>query len=101
MSDIDIKDLPPAPFFARFLERQECGTMTREEMQAVRGGAMVTAAYPSDSVDVPLDGLPEQIQALVQEALDGFGSIPEFPMPSNPYPEYVTMAYPSDSDIVG
>lgn len=39
MSDVKFEDLPPAPFFARFLEQQYARPLTEEEMKAVRGGS--------------------------------------------------------------
>ncbi|MGI9292570.1 MAG: microviridin/marinostatin family tricyclic proteinase inhibitor [Pseudomonadales bacterium] len=104
MSDLKIKDLPPAPFFARFLEGQFDKEMTREEMQAVQGGTMVTNAFPSDQEGVPGGYVPEDIAEWIRRAREGFPSMPDLPsMPGYPKPpgsEMVTLAAPSDSDMV-
>lgn len=101
MSDIEIKDLP-APFFARYLEGQERGTLSRKQMQAVRGGTIVSSWDRSDHIDGG-GGLADRIQERVREALGEAGVGPVDP-PWGPFPtepEYVTLAAPSDSDLVG
>lgn len=104
MSDLKIKDLPPAPFFARFLEGQYDKEMTREEMQAVNGGTAVTTAFPSDQEGVPGGQIPEQFAELIRSARGRFPSMPGYPstpgFPNPPGSEMVTQAYPSDSDVV-
>lgn len=99
MSKLRIKDIPPAPYFARFLEGQFSGEMTEQEMQAVKGGSYVTLAYPSDQDSVP----SESISDLFQHALNGKLSLPLPVIPQHAPPpgaEMVTMAYPSDTDTV-
>lgn len=100
MSDIEIKNLPPAPYFARFLEGHETRTLNAEEMQSVEGGQYTTLAAPSDSDTVdhfphlpsmPLGNLCEHIRK----------QFPGFPTPAPGGSEVVTQAYPSDSDVVG
>jgi hypothetical protein len=39
MSDVKVQDLPPEPFFARYLEDQFTRPLTEGEMKAVRGGS--------------------------------------------------------------
>ncbi|KAA0997630.1 microviridin/marinostatin family tricyclic proteinase inhibitor [Paraburkholderia panacisoli] len=91
MSDVKIKDLPPVPFFAHFLEGQFSRDLTGEEMKALRGGSAVTMAAPSDQEGVPIGELPD-IQGLLRSGLA--------PIRTNllaPHP--VTMAYPSDGEV--
>lgn len=106
MSDIEAKNLPPAPYFARFLEGQETRTMSAEEMKAVDGGQYVTLRYPSDSdaVDHLLPKAPS-VGSLMGEIRgklgDALGEFPGYPTPEPQPREIVTLAYPSDSDVVG
>ena len=96
MSDIKVDDLPPAPFFARFLEGQFSRDLNDEELKAIRGGAAVTLAYPSDQEGTETHKLPT-----VEDLRRLMGQFPVSPGapggPAGPCP-IVTMAYPSDSD---
>ena len=99
MSDIKVDDLPPAPFFARFLEGQFSRDLTAEELKALRGGAAVTMAYPSDQEGMETYKLPtiEDLQRLMGQFPGG----PSAPGgPAGPCP-VVTMAYPSDGESTG
>jgi hypothetical protein len=89
MSDVKIKDLPPVPFFARFLEGQFSNDLSEEEMKAIRGGSVVTMAAPSDQEGVPIGELPcPDIRKMIE---NGFPGCP-------PAGNLVTMAYPSDGE---
>lgn len=99
MSDLNIENLSPAPFFARFLEGQNTQELSKEEMQGVRGGTMVTDAYPSDQPNVPGGHMPGSIMDLIRVAREWGVSAPGYPLPQEP--EMVTLAYPSDSDVAG
>ena len=103
MSDVKYEDLPPAPFFARFLEQQFARPLTAEEMKAVRGGSDPRAqdnivanpgpgpfpgwmnwspAWPAVPCEPSVPGIP-----------GGAAGFPCTPAGASP----VTMAYPSDS----
>lgn len=99
MSDIKIDDLPPAPFFARFLEGQFARELTAEEMKAVSGGSAVTMAAPSDQEGADIYKLPdlEDLRRLIGQ-FPGSPSVPGGP--AGPCP-IVTMAYPSDGESTG
>lgn len=95
MSDVKIRDLPPVPFFAHFLEGQFSKDLTAREMKAVRGGSVVTLAYPSDQEGAHVREFPD-IKELLRNAGWPFNQAPSDPAPGNP----VTMAYPSDQENV-
>lgn len=100
MTDIKINDLPPEPFFTRFLEDQEPATMTRAEMRAVKGGEFKFPTKPG-LLELELPDLSDVLDMDLQGCL--FKHIPnEIPgAPRSREPEMVTLAYPSDSDHVG
>jgi len=95
MSDVKIKDLSPVPFFAHFLEGQFCKELTAEQMKAVLGGSAVTMAAPSDQEGMPVGELPDA-QEHLQRIGERVGQIPGYHFPGSP----VTLAYPSDHEIV-
>jgi hypothetical protein len=92
MPDLKIEDLSPVPFFAHFLEGQFSRELTEEEMKALRGGSAVTMAAPSDQEGVPMGVLPD-----IPSLFPG-GLAPIHTKPVTPHP--VTMAYPSDGEVV-
>ncbi|HLO89311.1 MAG TPA: microviridin/marinostatin family tricyclic proteinase inhibitor [Nostocaceae cyanobacterium] len=52
MSNIKVENLDSqaVPFFARFLENQDCEDVSAEETEKISGGIrVVTLRYPSDS----------------------------------------------------
>ena len=81
MSDVQIKDLTPVPFFARFLEGQHT-ELTPEQMRGLRGGAsVVTMAAPSDSDNAEVKPSPlcwPEVPPLPWHFAEPF-PMPEFP----------------------
>lgn len=100
MSNIKVDDLPPAPFFARFLEGQFSRELTAEEMKAVSGGSAVTMAAPSDQEGADSYKLPdmEDLWRLISQFPGGPGAPGG---PAGPCGPAVTMAYPSDGESTG
>jgi hypothetical protein len=55
MSDIKVENLDSqaVPFFARFLENQNCEDVSAEEMESINGGkcSITTQKFPNDVAD--------------------------------------------------
>ena len=83
MRKVNIDDLKPTPFFARYLEGQE--------LKSVRGGS-----------EWGMPALPQRFADLLNGLRERLGGLPgKFPLPHYPAPkggEVYTTAYPSDSD---
>ncbi|MEM5310690.1 microviridin/marinostatin family tricyclic proteinase inhibitor [Paraburkholderia sp. JHI869] len=95
MSNVKIENQEPVPFFSHFLEGQFSRNLTPAEMQAIRGGAVVTMVAPSDQEGMPVGEMPD-IQCLLRHmGLPTMGQ-----MPGNQHAPSTTMAYPSDSEFI-
>ncbi|MEM5406301.1 MULTISPECIES: microviridin/marinostatin family tricyclic proteinase inhibitor [Paraburkholderia] len=92
MSDVKIENQEPVPFFSHFLEGQFSRNLTAAEMQAIRGGAVVTMMAPSDQEGMPVGELPDFLGMLRHMGW------PMGQMPGAPTSPVTTMAYPSDSE---
>jgi hypothetical protein len=93
MSNVKTEVKEPVPFFSHFLEGQFSRDLSEAEMKAIRGGAVVTMAAPSDQEGVPVGELPDILGLLRHMGLPtGFA-------PRNPASP-VTMMYPSDGESV-
>ncbi|WP_321913347.1 microviridin/marinostatin family tricyclic proteinase inhibitor [Paraburkholderia sp. J11-2] len=101
MSNVKIETQEPVPFFSYFLEGQFSRNLTSAEMQAIRGGAVVTMAAPSDQEGVPVGELPDLLGMLRHMGwpMAPMGPMgPMGPMPGTPSSPVTTMAYPSDGE---
>ncbi|MCP3716915.1 MULTISPECIES: microviridin/marinostatin family tricyclic proteinase inhibitor [Paraburkholderia] len=92
MSNVKIETQEPVPFFSHFLEGQFSRNLTAAEMQAIRGGAVVTMVAPSDQEGMPVGELPDFLGMLRHMGW------PMGQMPGNNPSSPVTMAYPSDGE---
>ncbi|HLO89310.1 MAG TPA: microviridin/marinostatin family tricyclic proteinase inhibitor [Nostocaceae cyanobacterium] len=80
MAKINLENLDSqaVPFFARFLENQDCEDISAEEMETVNGGcSLATRKYPSDNEEVVTKKYPSDTD------------------------EFVTLKYPSDGEDSG
>jgi hypothetical protein len=102
MSEVKIENLSPTPFFARFLEGQFAKPLTDKQMQAIRGGMVVTQAAPSDQENVPVDAAPDHAGWMRQPALPlpVLPVLPAMPRYDLPIGGPTTLAYPSDQENV-
>ena len=91
MARIENRDLPDTvPFFARYLEGQDCNDLSDEQMQAVGGGRFITRKYPSDQEGVSTRKFPSDSDVVTRK----------FPSDGEGGSGYVTLKYPSDNETV-